>query len=346
MTSQEPPRIAAAPPLTIRPFAPGDEAAVLACHNAVFAPPGAGRAERTLAHWRWKFAANPTGRVLQMLAVAGSGDVVGVYAALPVAVTCDGRRALAAQALDHCVRPEWLRHGGENGLFAELGQAFLARWLGTNGDQVLFLYGLPVASWRGGARHLGWQIARDWDATFRDVTAATPPRSVPGAVVVRRVECFDADTTALFTRLEPDLGVATVRDAGYLNWRYAAHPERRYTLFECRERAGGALRGWCVYTTGDVGRPHTSYLVDWLFPADDAEAMVALLAACEDAARTDGTGLLCSVCNPMDPRFLAIQELGYRVRGTPWFLALRTARYDTVFFREHWHFTLGDSDLV
>ena len=27
MTSQEPPRIAAAPPLTIRPFAPGDEPA-------------------------------------------------------------------------------------------------------------------------------------------------------------------------------------------------------------------------------------------------------------------------------------------------------------------------------
>jgi hypothetical protein len=74
--------------------------------------------------------------------------------------------------------------------------------------------------------------------------------------------------------------------------------------------------------------------------------MVALLAACEDAARDEATGIVCAVANPMDPRFLAMQEQGYRVRGTPWFVALVSAIYDTTFFRDHWYFTLGDSDLV
>src|SRR5678809_1568796 len=99
--------------VTIRPWQPGDDDAALACHNAVFGNGPRGAHARSLVHWRWKFVANPTGRVMQMLAVHPAEGVVGVYAGLPVQVSFGGRRALAAQAVDHCVRPEWLRHGGE-----------------------------------------------------------------------------------------------------------------------------------------------------------------------------------------------------------------------------------------
>jgi len=333
-------------PVTIRPFAPGDEQAVLACHNAVFADAARGAAPRSLAHWRWKFVANPTARVQQMLAVHPQQGVVGVYGSLPVAITCGGRRAFATQAVDHCVRPAWLRHGGEHGLFSRLGQAFLDRWLGTGPEQSLLVYGLPGSGWRSGARNLGWQIARDWDLTFRDLTPDDRPRAMPAALEVHAVARFGVDTDELFARLEPDFGVATVRDQRYLNWRYADHPERRYVLFECRERPSGRLRGVCVYGVGDLLRPHTSYVVDWLQATNDHDTMTALLAAAEGRAQQDGTGLLCSVWNHMDPRFLAIQEHGYRVRGTSWFLAIASALYDLVFFRDRWYFTLGDSDLV
>lgn len=346
-------------PLTIRVADASDEAALLHCHNLAFA----GRAgPRTAAHWRWKFLANPTGRLWQMLAEHPRAGVVGVYAGLPLAVTCAGRRRVAVQAVDQGVRAEWLRHGGEPGLFARLGQAFLAEWLadaepgrdepGGRGEpaaadeRALFVYGLPGAGWRTGARHLGWQIARDWDATFRELPDGAPPRPVPGDLVVRAVPRFDADVDALYGALERGFGVATVRDARYLNWRYADHPDRRHVLLECRERAHGRLRGVCVYGVGDVMRPHTSYLLDWLHPADDGDTMTALVGAAEELARRDGTGMLCSVWNHLDPRFLALQERGYRVRGTPWFLAIVTNAYDTTFFREHWYFTLGDSDLV
>ncbi len=123
-------------------------------------------------------------------------------------------------------------------------------------------------------------------------------------------------------------------------------PERAYVLFECRERATGALRGLCVYGTGDALRPNTSYLVDWLQHADDADAMTAMLAAAEAQAQVDGTGMLCSTWNHVDDRFLRMQDHGYRVRGTPWFLVATSPVYDIVFFREQWYFTLGDSDLV
>lgn len=346
MTPPASPWTAELAPLTLRPLLPDEDEAALRCHNEVFAAAPTGQPPRSLAHWRWKFLQNPTGRLQQMLAVHPAAGVVGVYAAWPVPVTIGGRRSFAAQAVDHCVRPAWLRHGGDAGLFAHLGHAFLDRWLGTGDDQALFVYGLPVAGWRSGARHLGWQIVRDWDMTFRELSAGTPPRAVPGELEVRRVPRFDAACDGLFARLEPGFGVATVRDSRWLNWRYADHPERRYVLHECRERANGALRGVCVSVVGDVLRPHTTYLVDWLQSADDDAAMTAMLAAVEAQAQQDGTGLVASVWNPMDPRFLAMQDHGYRVRGTPWFLAIASATYDPVFFREKWYFTLGDSDLL
>ncbi|MBL8738742.1 MAG: GNAT family N-acetyltransferase [Planctomycetes bacterium] len=335
-----------ADPVVIRSIEPGDEAAVLACHNRVFASGPHGRAARSPLHWRWKFLENPTRRMQQMLAVHRDEGVVGVYAAVPVAITLGGRRTFAAQAVDHCVRTEWLRHGGEPGLFARLGQAFLERWLGTGEDQAPLVYGLPGAGWRSGARHLGWQIARDWDVTFRELPPGTAARAVPSALVVGTVGRFGTDVDRLFDRLEPGLGVATVRDHRYLNWRYADHCEHRYVLYECRERASGTLRAVAVYGVGNLLRPHTSYVVDWLVGPDDGDAMAALLAAAEARAMEDGTGMVCSVWNHMDPRFLRMQEHGYRVRGTPWFLAIASAVHDTPYFRDRWFFTLGDSDLV
>lgn len=333
-------------PIAIRSFAPGDEAAVLACHNRVFASGTHATLPRTPLHWRWKFLDNPTNRVQQMLAVHRDESVVGVYASLPVAITMGGRRTFATQAVDHCVRPEWLRHGGEPGLFARLGQAFLDRWLGTGEDQAPLVYGLPGAGWRSGVRHLGWQIARDWDVTFKELAPGASSRPSPASLVVTTVGRFGTDVDRLFAQLEPGLGVATVRDHRYLNWRYADHCERRYVLYECRERDTGTLRAIAVYGVGDLMRPHTSYVVDWLIGPDDDDAMAALLAAVESRAAIDGTGMVCSVWNHMDPRFLRMQEHGYRVRGTPWFLAIASAVYDTVYFRDRWFFTLGDSDLV
>jgi hypothetical protein len=333
-------------PLAIRPLLPADGPAAVRCHNLTFAEVMPGHAERSLAHWRWKFEATPAQRLMQMLAVHPHDGVVGVYGSVPLRTTFGGRRCLAAQGVDHCVRPAFLRHGGQHGLYAALGRSFFDRWLGAHDGQAQFVYGLPGASWGTAQKHLGWQIVRDFDITFRNLPADEPPRSVPADLVVRHVERFGPDTDALFARLEPGFGVATVRDSAYLNWRYATHPDRRYVLGECRERASDRLRGIFVYGTGDLLGRFTGYLVDWLQAVDDGDTMTAMLAAAEAEARRDGTGMVCSVWNHTDRRFVAMQEYGYRVQGTPWFLAVVSAIYDPIFFRENWYFTMGDCDFV
>jgi hypothetical protein len=333
-------------PLRIRPWQPGDDEAIVRCYNAVFPDPARGIAARSLEHWQWQFRSGPVDRMLHMLAVHDDGSVAGIYAGVPMRIWCQGTQRLAAQGVDFCVRPEWRRHGGEPGMFVRLGRRYIDDWHGTGNDQIAFTYGLPVPAWKNGSRHLGWLNIRDFDATFRELGSDAAPRPVPGDLAVGEVPRIGADVDELFARVRPRLGLASVRDRLWFDWRYAARPDGAYRQLECRERQSGRLRGVAVYGVGNLLRRHTSYLVDWLQDEDDHDAMVAMIGACEAFARQDGTGMLCSTWNHVDPRFLAMQELGYRVRGTPWFVVLATPCFDTFFFREQWYFTLGDFDLM
>ncbi len=333
-------------PLVVRDYAPTDADAALACNHAVFHAARPGQPRLSAAHWHWKFHGHSSGRHLSMVAEHPEDGLVGLYGAIPIEVTRRGVRRLAAQGVDQGVRAAWLRHGGEAGLFVRLGQAFQHRWLHGASDGIDFLYGLPVAGWRSGARRLGWQIARDWDLTYRELAPGAAPRPVPADLHVEVLPRAPADVDALFAAVEPSLPLATVRDRRYLDWRYADHPDRRHELLACRERGTGRLRGLAVTTVGDLVRPHTTFVLDWLQALDDADTMAALLGTIEARARAAQTGFVASVWNAMDPRFAAMQEHGYRVRGTAWFLAVAAEAYDPVYFRENFWFTLGDSDLL
>ncbi len=142
------------------------------------------------------------------------------------------------------------------------------------------------------------------------------------------------------------MGLALLRDARYLNWRYADRPDQDYRLYECREQGSGRLRGLCVYTVGDFLRPNTGFFVDWLAPADDHDATVSMIAALEAQARRDQVGVLAGVWNRGSTWFLQFQRLGFLVRGTPYFLVLASFKYDTIYYRDQWYFTMGDSDLI
>jgi hypothetical protein len=332
--------------LVVRPFAPGDEDGVLRLHNRLLGDATRGLAAITAEHWRWKYLANPCGPVHLMLAEHPRQGIVGTYPAVPMRISCGGQRALSLQAVDQAVAPEWLARGGPNGLFVRLGEEFLRRWLGRNAGQAEFVFGLPIVSWRSGATHLGWQIVRDFDACWREVPPGSGARATAADLEVRTVPRFDDTVDELFAPREQGPDLATVRDHTWLNWRYAATPTRSFVLFECRERRTGRLRGIAIYGRGDLVRPNTSFVLDVLHDDFDQDARTALVAALEGRTRADGTGLLVAVWNPHSPDFLAWQELGYRVRATPWFLVALSPMHDPVFLRQHWRFSLGDCDLL
>lgn len=334
-------------PVEIRAFAPGDEVALLDAYNRVF-PTADGKIQpRSLAHWQWKFRDNPTGKIHTVVAAHRELGIVGCYVTLPVRVWIEGQEAIAGQPVDLFVLPEWRRHGARPGLFVHCAHKHYELFGGTGPGQTVFHYGWPVPNWRIGQKYLKYENIRDWDFLFRELANGIPVRPTPAELEVVPVARFGPDATALWDAQKSDLQLALVRDATSLNWRYADAHDRSYTLFECRERRTGRLRGLCVYSLTDFLFPRTAMLVDWLCPLADGDTRTAMVAAVEQRAVAERANVLATLFPQMDPRFLQFQRLGFLVYGTSYFTVV--APFDargTIFYREQWYHTCGDSDLV
>lgn len=331
-----------ADPITIRAFREGDEQALLAGYNAVFQKP------RSLAHFHWKFRDNPVGAYHIAVAEHEQHGIVGCYASMPVRVRMEGEDLVAAQGLDMWVLPDFRRHGARPGLFVHIGWKMYEIFGGTAPGQARFHYGWPIPNWRIGQKYLRYENIRDWDFLFRTAQGGGfAPRATPAQLETRVVARAAADVDALWERIKDESRLAIVRDARYLNWRYADAVDTRYTIVECREKATGALRGVAVFTKTDFLFPGAGQIVDWVCPVDDDDAMTSLVAACERLATENGCPVLATLFPQMNPRFLKFQSLGFMVYGTTYFLVV--IPFDTrgtLFYREQWFHTSGDSDLV
>lgn len=331
--------------IEVRLYRPGDEAGIVACYNRVFPPTG--MAAQDLEQWRWKFEANPVRETHIVVADHAREGIVGTYAAIPYRAWMLGREARAAQGVDLVVLPDWRRVGPPPGLFINLGRAYHETFCGDHDHKAAFFFGWPIPAWKHGHKYLGYQVGRDWDFLFRDDGATGfAARTVPSEVAVAEVQRFDTRVDRLFAGLRRQIGISLVKDAAYLNWRYAACPHRRYRLAECRDAGTGDLRGIAVYTVADLLRPHTSFLVDWLTEPDDEAVTVALIGWAEAQSNRDGTQVLATVFNQVDRRFLLFQRLGFSVLGSAYFVAITPYRHELADFRAHWQFALGDSDLI
>jgi hypothetical protein len=333
-------------PLVVRPYRDGDRPGCVDCFNAVFPVDDPGVRPIDAAVWAWKYDPRPSGgRVEIVVAEHPEVGIVGAYPSQPLRAFCEGREMRTAQITDLMVRHDWRRLGPRPGLFVTLGRAFYDLYCGRRPDQQAFNYGWPVPAWRIGQRFLRYENVRDWNFLAREIPVDPGAlRPAPAGLEVREVPRFDAGADALFERLKTGHRLTLVKDAAYLNWRFADHPTRSYRLLECRD--GERLRGLAVDTVGDFRRPRTSFVLELLVDPADTDALTALLAACERRARRDETGAIAGVWSPVDPLFLALQRLGYAVWDSGYFMVVATFDVDAMFLREAWAFTMGDSDLI
>jgi hypothetical protein len=332
-------------PLVIRHAEVADDQALVDCFNAIFPVDDPAVAAMDLPTWRWKYAApGGLGREL-LLATHPEVGVVGAYPSQPLSALCAGQPVRTAQITDLMVRHDWRRIGERPGLFVQMGREYYRAFGGPGDGKQSFNYGWPVPAWRIGQRYLRYENVRDWNFLARELPADAAARTAaPGGFSCRDVDRFGPAVDALFARLGPAERFTLVKDAAWLNWRYADHPRQRYRLFECWK--DGELRAIGVDTIGHLLRPNTSFLVDWLVAPSDHDALVAIVAHAETAACRAGTGVLALVQSPVDPRYRPIQRLGYATWDSGYFLVVATFTLDSMFLRDAWHFTMGESDLI
>lgn len=331
-----------APAYQIRAYRAGDEHAILEAFNRIFAAVDPTFRARTLAEWQWQYQRNPSGQRI-FLCVTDAGRVLAQYAGLPQRVLLDGEPSFFSQSVDSMADPEFRRLAREP-LFVQAGRAYDACFGGVGPEKDTLMWGLPVpAAYRIGKKQLKYELVRQQHKLVAPLGALELPATLLAA---RTLEGVPPGTDALFARFARERAGLAVRDRAQWRWRYDENPHHRYALGAVERE--GALAGLAVFRAGAFDHEEDGLLVDWMVPAEDAEARAALLAWARARAAEAGCARLTTLFPDTAPEWLEFQELGFRVHATRYFLVAWSfsPRHDLAWMRRHWYYTLGDTDLA
>jgi len=290
---------------------------------------------RSAAHWDWAFRRNPAGTRL-FLARRG-GRVVARYGGLPVRTRVLGETRTFANLLD-----SGLQQGeSDDEVLVPLAQAFLAAHGGPDGD--LVHYGWPdERDLVLGRRHLEHELLRVLCLLAR--APGPGPRALPDGV--EELARFGPEVDVLYACCATHWHASAIRDAAFLNWRFAEHPVRRFRLLGVR--GGSVLRGYAVYHFDPELLSGPALLMDWLVLPGDEEASERLLAAALACARADEARGLAAAFPEWSPWTTYFQDQGFLHHPTEFLQVVRSAvpRFDMLWLRDNWWATLADALIL
>jgi hypothetical protein len=170
-------------------------------------------------------------------------------------------------------------------------------------------------------------------------------REVAGAQLLE-TRRFEPATDATWSKLAAGYGVTRVRDAAYLNWKYADHPTLAYRNLLVKR--GGETTGYLIWRLAPPGADEKRAVVaDFLVAKGDAVAFRQLMARVIVDANSAGMESV-SVLTTQLWAASALRKLGFLPRGTrnTWVVANWHPHMPAEWLRdlEAWHVCLGDSD--
>jgi hypothetical protein len=173
-----------------------------------------------------------------------------------------------------------------------------------------------------------------------------PPAWRQSRYAVTEISRCAEDVDELWRRFQSRVALAAVRDARYLNWRYADSPDVRYRIVAVRDRLTRRLAGVAVLRMGWFDEP-VAAIVDWMIAREDQTARLVLLRACHELARDGGVKQMRIWLPPDSAEQRWFVDREYRVEDTPFLLSILAAGpADRLsLLRRSWYYTMGDSDI-
>lgn len=325
--------------IDLRAYRPGDEDSLLALHNQEFS----GHPPRTMSHWRWKYRDNPPGTTDIVLARQGDDPLLGSYSGIPHALLLQGQECRGELHADVTVDGS-IRNGLAG---ARLSARMMSRHFELfGGGDIRLTWGFPAP----GLLRIGMRLCRSFvlrDVVFLLRDVADPFRETDPGIVVRQVDRFGAEVDGLWQECRDEIRTAIIRDAAYLNWRYADRPDLDHVLLEARRSGDGALRGVAVCREGGWHEELFSML-DWLAPRDDLDVEDALLSECLRTARSRERSWIGCWFAGEQARFHRFQTRhAFFAQQTPYQQCFRafSPGLSRQALAEEWYQTMGDMDF-
>jgi hypothetical protein len=335
-------------------------------------------ADRSAAYYRWKYFDNPAGQPRGQCAY-NEERLLGLNVAVPVPLQAKSELYPAAQMVDAMVLPSMRQLGMFTVLFEEtLREVF--------NDQVALAFGFPAPiALKTATSKFGWMHLLDVPRYVRvlDTRKVAGAMSNPAKRVFYRlwleaiylyaqvrmrktkqtdlkivqVEAFDARFDDLWSRVSSKLEFAFPRTSSYLQWRYAAHPEKLYTCLGAF--SSDVLVAYIIAVATEANGIKTWEIVEFLVDPAMPSAGTALLLHLCDIAKLEGASQLTTWMLPHHPHYTdALVAAGFMYTQSQ--LAPRRFRYAAPFTvrlhpqitlpvspfqAENWYLSMGDSDL-
>ncbi len=279
------------PDLRIREWRPGeDDEPLRKLANEVYG------LDRSPAFFRWKYRANPAGEAHIALAEL-AGRPVCMACVMPLRMRVGGAGLLGSVSVDIATRAEFRGQGlyreVAGFLWERLDAAGIALTYGfTNRDSTGVTLG-ALGRQRVGPLPLRVRPLRPLRLALGALGRGVAPDPGPDAAGgrVRCIDRFDPRYDRLWSRLEPRVDIAAVRDARFLNWRYAERPGALYEILEESTDDGG-LAGYLVWRPMLRFRVRTAFVADVSEDPERPGAARRLLRAAARRARGRGSALL------------------------------------------------------
>jgi hypothetical protein len=321
---------------TVRPYADGDERAILDLFARSFP-----HAPRAFSHFEWKYRRNPFGNGRISLTFDGDGKLVGHYSGYPVPFYAFGKKVIANQIGDTMTDVS-VRHVGR-GPSSILGRTALDFYARFAEQKVAFNFGFNVANiQKFSLRFL--RSDRVEPVTYRVREPLHPLKPSERWLRGYQLEVVRATTREwddLFARVCSAYRFLVRRDAAYVRWRYLQCPDVPYHVVAIRKWR--QLVGWIAFRIRDDRFTWGDALFHPEFP--DAVEVALRHVAPSYPVR------LIEAWFPPRPRWFdaILTGLGFRAEAEPQNLSLMCVPFmwqDAVQrMREDLYYSWGDGDL-
>jgi len=182
----------------------------------------------------------------------------------------------------------------------------------------------------------GWLVQPIFGLRIKDVRSDN--------LDIRTVESFDSSFDELWSTIAKSRTASIIKNAAYLNWRYATCPDRLYRCLAAYRRK--KLEGFVIMRT--IGPRRGSVLFELLARDDNPEIMKALLLHASRELGMERIGHITALFSAGSVAAAVLKEVGFKSWGTRlWSMHMVIApnpprvSYPDLNLKS-WDFSLGD----